>query len=61
MFYGVFMMGFLNACRFELDFGFFSRVLRCFVQFFSHFLEVLAGFWVFLFILRRVFAVFDRL
>jgi hypothetical protein len=28
---------------------------------FSHFLEVLAGFWVFVFILRRVFDVFDRL
>ena len=54
------MLGFSNACRFELDFDFVSRVLRCFVQFF-HFLEVLAGFWVFLVILRCVFAVFDRL
>ena len=35
----------------------FYGVLCCF----SHFLEVLAGFCVFLFILRRVFAVFDRL
>ena len=35
----------------------FYGVLCCF----SHFLEVLAGCWVFLFILRRVFAVFARL
>ena len=56
-----FMLGFSNACRFELDFDFVSRVFTVFCVVFSHFLEVLAGFWVFLFILRRVFAVFDRL
>ena len=40
---------------------FFSLVLYGVLCCFSHFLEVSAGFWVCLLILRRVFAVFDRL